>query len=63
MNDQKAIPGEILLPVDNVIELLPMGKSTWLAGVKSGKFPQPIRLSVRRPVWRKSDIERLITSY
>ena len=37
--------------------LLPVSKSTWWAGVKSGKFPQPIKLPGRVTVWRMSDIE------
>ena len=37
--------------------LLPIAKSTWWAGVKSGKFPQPIRLPGRVTVWRMSEIE------
>lgn len=31
-------------------------KSTWTNGVRSGKYPQPIRISPKRPVWRKSDV-------
>lgn len=36
--------------------LIPVGKSTWWAGVKSGRFPQPIKLGSRTTVWRVSDI-------
>lgn len=52
----------IFLNVDAVVRSLPMSKSTWLAGVKSGKFPKPIRLTPARPVWRKSTIDSLIAS-
>jgi len=40
--------------------IIPVGRSTWWAGVKSGKFPQPIRLGARTTAWRKSDIIELL---
>ena len=40
--------------------LIPVCKSTWWSGVKSGRFPQPIKLGPRTTVWRVSDIRELI---
>ncbi len=40
--------------------IIPISKTSWLAGVKMGKFPQPIRLGKRTIVWRESDIMGLI---
>lgn len=42
--------------------LLPVSRSTWLAGVKDGSFPQPVRnLAGRRvTLWRVSDIEKFL---
>lgn len=42
--------------------ILPIGRSTFLAGVKSGKYPQPVKLSERTTAWRKSDILALLDS-
>ena len=39
---------------------IPVGKSTWWAGVKSGRFPQPIKLGPRITAWRVEDIRTLI---
>ena len=36
--------------------LLPISRSTGLAGVKDGIFPKPVRLGERRIAWFKSDI-------
>jgi prophage regulatory protein len=58
-----ANPDAIFLNVDAIVHILPMSKSTWLAGVKAGKFPQPVRLTPARPVWRKSDLDFLIASF
>lgn len=39
---------------------IPVSKSTWWAGVKSGRFPKPIKLGPRTTVWRIEDIRALI---
>jgi predicted DNA-binding transcriptional regulator AlpA len=38
---------------------VPVSASTWWAGVRSGRFPQPIKLGPRTTVWRESDIEAM----
>lgn len=43
--------------------LIPIGKSTWWAGVKSGKFPQPVKLGARTTAWRVEDIRKLVGSF
>jgi predicted DNA-binding transcriptional regulator AlpA len=40
--------------------LIPISKSSWWAGVRSGRFPPPRRLGARTVAWRASDIEALI---
>lgn len=40
--------------------IIPVSKSTWWAGVKSGRFPKPIKLGPRITVWRVEDIRDLI---
>lgn len=39
---------------------IPVCKSTWWAGVKSGRFPKPIKLGPRITVWRAEDIWRIL---
>jgi predicted DNA-binding transcriptional regulator AlpA len=39
--------------------LIPVCKSTWWAGVKSGIFPRPIKFGSRTTVWRARDIYAL----
>lgn len=43
--------------------MIPIGKSTWWAGVKSGKFPQPVKLGARTTAWRVEDIRNLVNSF
>lgn len=40
--------------------VIPVSKSTWWEGVKSGRFPKPLKLGVRITVWRVEDIYALI---
>jgi len=40
--------------------IIPVSKSTWWAGVQSGRFPQSVKLGPRTTAWRVEDIRRLI---
>jgi prophage regulatory protein len=43
--------------------VIPVGKSTWWQGVRTGRYPQPVRTLGRRiTAWRVEDIRRLIES-
>lgn len=40
--------------------IIPVSSSTWWAGVKSGRYPKPVKLSERCTAWRVEDIRALI---
>lgn len=40
--------------------VIPVSKSTWWAGVKSGRYPAPVKLSARVTAWRVEAIRALI---
>lgn len=40
--------------------LIPVSKSTWWEGVKSGRYPAPVKLGPRITAWRVEDIRALI---
>lgn len=42
--------------------IIPVKKSCWWAGVKSGRFPRPVKLGERITAWRVEDIRALIAS-
>ena len=42
--------------------LIPVSAATWWAGVKSGRYPKPLKLSPRVTVWKVEDIRALIAS-
>jgi prophage regulatory protein len=39
---------------------IPVSRSTWWAGVKTGRFPKPRKLGPRITVWRAEDICALV---
>ena len=39
---------------------IPVSKSTWWAGIKTGRYPKPVKLSARITAWRVEDIRALI---
>jgi prophage regulatory protein len=40
--------------------IIPISKSSWWAGVKSGRYPKPVKLSARCTCWHIEDIRALI---
>ena len=39
--------------------IIPVSASTWWAGVKSGRFPKPVKLGPRTTAWLEADIDAL----
>ena len=38
----------------------PVSRSTWWEGVRTGRYPQPVKLGPRITAWRVEDIRALI---
>jgi predicted DNA-binding transcriptional regulator AlpA len=47
-------------PKRGIPAIIPVSPSTWWEGVKSGRFPKPVKLSQRCTAWRISDISTLM---
>jgi len=45
-----------------ILDRIPVSKSTWWQWCKDGKAPQPIKLSVRTTVWLESEIDDFLES-
>lgn len=55
------IPSTGFLRLPQVLSVIPVSKSTWWSGVRSGRYPQPSRsLGERITAWRAEDIHALI---
>ncbi len=55
-----SLPETGFLRLKQILQFIPVGKSTWWAGVKSGKYPKPIKLGAKTTVWRAEDIKAFI---
>jgi prophage regulatory protein len=53
--------GFVRLPI--ILKVIPVGKSTWWAGVKAGRFPQSVKLGKRTTAWKVEDIRKLINNF
>lgn len=47
---------EILAPTGPI----PVSKSTWWEGVRTGRFPRPVKLGPKITVWRSDEIIQLV---
>jgi prophage regulatory protein len=56
------IPETGFVRLSQVLNVIPVGKTCWWEGVKSGRFPKPIKLTERCTAWRAEDIHELIKS-
>ncbi|MDI1278809.1 AlpA family transcriptional regulator [Methylobacter sp.] len=54
VGDKKATP-----PIPPII---PISRTSWLDGVKSGKYPKPVKLGVRTTAWTVESIRALVES-
>jgi prophage regulatory protein len=54
------IPQTGFLRLPQVLSVIPLGKTCWWEGVRSGRFPKPVKLSERCTAWRAEDIRQLI---
>jgi prophage regulatory protein len=49
-----------LLRLSQVLELIPVSPATWWRGVKSGRYPKPIKLGPMITAWREQDVRALV---
>jgi predicted DNA-binding transcriptional regulator AlpA len=43
--------------------IIPVSRAAWWAGVKTGKYPKPVKLGSRTTVWRESGVMELIYQF
>jgi len=51
------------LRLEQILKIIPIGKTTWWNGVKSGRFPKPVKLGTRITAWKAEDIKSLINTF
>lgn len=43
-----------------ITPIVPVSAASWWRGVKNGKYPKPVKLTMRTTVWRGKDIWALV---
>jgi prophage regulatory protein len=49
--------------IKEILEIFPIGRSTWWDGVKDGRFPKSVKIGERTTAWKVEDIRALIEKY
>lgn len=57
------VPTYGFLRLPQVLALIPISKSAWWEGCRTGRYPKPIKLGPRTTVWRAEDIAALVESF
>jgi predicted DNA-binding transcriptional regulator AlpA len=48
------------LRLPQVLAIIPVSRSAWWAGCKSGRYPKPVKLGPRTTAWKAADIAELL---
>ena len=60
---QSSIPETGFVRLTQILAVIPIGKTSWWNGVKSGRFPKSVKLSPRCTAWKAEDIHALIKKF
>jgi predicted DNA-binding transcriptional regulator AlpA len=60
MKSSTPLPEAGFLRLRQVLQLYPVSKSTWWAGIAKGIYPQGVKLSARTTAWHSDAIRELI---
>ena len=56
-------PTDRLLRPKDVLEIIPVHRSTLSAWIEKGKFPQPVKISPARIYWRETTVQAWIAKH
>ena len=59
-NSEISLPSTGFVRLSKILNIIPVGKTTWWNGVASGRFPKPVKPGPRITAWRVEDIRALI---
>ncbi len=54
------LPAQGFIRLAMILSLIPISKSAWWEGCRTGRFPAPVKLGPRTTAWRVEDIRDLI---
>lgn len=59
---QPSIPVHGLLRLPQVLSMIPISRSAWWEGCRTGRYPKPVKLGPRTTAWRVEDIADFVRS-
>lgn len=57
------VPEERLIRLQEILKLLPIGRTTFYRWIKEEKAPPPIKAGARISLWRRSEIEAMVRGW
>ena len=57
-----ALPDVGFVRLPQILRVLPIGRSSWWAGIRVGKYPSPIKIGPRVSAWKVEDIKALLAA-
>jgi len=57
------LPEEGFVRLAQILEVIPVSKSTWWRGVRDGRFPKPVKLSERASGWKVEDVRECMQKF
>ncbi|MDY0260043.1 MAG: AlpA family phage regulatory protein [Desulfovibrio sp.] len=60
MTTMTTVPTVGFLRLPQILQLVPISKSAWWEGCKTGRFPKPVKLGPRTTAWKAEDIAELV---
>ena len=57
------LPEEGFVRLAQILEVIPISKSTWWRGVQDGRFPKPVKLSERATGWNVEEVRECIQKF
>jgi len=60
MTTPSSFPDTGFVRLPQILSVIPIKKSSWWEGVRSGKYPASIKLGANTTVWRAEEIRDLI---
>jgi len=63
MQKQHILPATGFIRLNQVLQLIPIGKTAWYNGIKEGRFPAPVALGPRTAAYPVKEIAELIEKF
>ena len=60
MQNVTPFPTTGFVRLQKILDVYPVSRSSWWAGVKSGRYPPSVKLGPRTTAWRAESIYKLI---